>query len=344
MSYGIRNLVFEGGGMKGIAYIGALQGLEERGILERVERVGGASVGALNALLVGLGYTAEQMRIILWSFDFKRLFDDSWGIIPDIQRLLREYGWYKGQYFLNWVSDFLWEKCGSKELTFEEFEGIKSSVEGSGMKSLYFMGTNIATGRSEIFSAEATPYMRIADAVRISISIPFFFAAVRRGEGDLYVDGGLIENYPVKMFDRRRYIPEGVVPERKEYYDRVNRALFIESGEAGFPVEQEYVFNGETLGFRLDAREEISLFRDQEEPPRIQIDNFFDYSRALIRTVIDVQQNYHLHSDDWQRTVYIDTLGVSTTEWHLAETRKNELIESGGACTEDYFRWLDTVR
>tara|TARA_Y100000815_G_scaffold226384_1_gene214278 strand:+ start:231 stop:413 length:183 start_codon:yes stop_codon:yes gene_type:complete len=46
--YPFRNLVFEGGGVKGIAYSGALAVLEERGILPQIRRVGGASAGAIN--------------------------------------------------------------------------------------------------------------------------------------------------------------------------------------------------------------------------------------------------------------------------------------------------------
>ena len=57
MPYHFRNLVFEGGGVKGIAYIGAMQVLEEKGILTSVQRVGGTSAGAINATLLALGYS-----------------------------------------------------------------------------------------------------------------------------------------------------------------------------------------------------------------------------------------------------------------------------------------------
>ncbi len=46
MTYNFRNLVFEGGGVNGIAYLGALEVLEERGILTDIERIGGTSAGA----------------------------------------------------------------------------------------------------------------------------------------------------------------------------------------------------------------------------------------------------------------------------------------------------------
>ena len=54
MSYQCRNLVFEGGGVKGIAFAGALQVLEGKGIMTDIQRVGATSEGAINATLVAL--------------------------------------------------------------------------------------------------------------------------------------------------------------------------------------------------------------------------------------------------------------------------------------------------
>ncbi len=35
---------------------------------------------------------------MLWSLDFKKLMDDSWGVVRDAKRLIDEYGWYKGDF------------------------------------------------------------------------------------------------------------------------------------------------------------------------------------------------------------------------------------------------------
>ena len=50
--------------------------------------------------------------------------------------------------------------------------------------------------------------MRISDAVRRSMSIPLFFRAVRNDRGDIFVDGGALNNYPVKLFDREKYLED----------------------------------------------------------------------------------------------------------------------------------------
>lgn len=77
--YHFKNLVFEGGGVKGIAYVGALEKLDEEGILKDIERVAGTSAGAMLAVLVGLGYTAKEIGDILWEINFQNFMDSSWG-------------------------------------------------------------------------------------------------------------------------------------------------------------------------------------------------------------------------------------------------------------------------
>ena len=101
MAYHFKNLVFEGGGVKGIAYVGALEVLEKEGILQNIERVAGTSAGAMVAVLVSLGYTANELKDILWKINFKNFMDNSWGVVRDTKRLLTDYGWYKGDFFRN---------------------------------------------------------------------------------------------------------------------------------------------------------------------------------------------------------------------------------------------------
>jgi NTE family protein len=334
MTYSFRNLVFEGGGIKGIAYTGALEVLEKKGILQGIERVGGTSAGAITAVFLGLGYAVKEMEEKLLSFDFKKLLDSSPGGVTNIPRLEKEYGWYKGDYFRKKIGEFIGDKTGNSESTFEDIEEMK---EEHGFKSLYFMGTNLSTGLSEVFSKEPehNPMKCVADAVRISMSVPLIYASKRGDHNDVYVDGGILDNYPVKLFDRQKYVTSGnyLTP---RYYQRINARR-----DASFGPELEYVFNKETLGFKLGTREEISRFPDQADPPRENIDSFPDYICALIRTVIEGQQNYHIHSDDWARTIYIDTLGVGTMDFGLEPGRKAELIESGRHCAKVFLDWYE---
>ena len=325
MTYHFRNLVFEGGGVKGIAYIGAMQVLGEKGIFSRIQRVGGTSVGAINALLFALGFDNNEQRKILWELDFKNFLDASW-LIPNMIRVLNRFGWYKGDYFREWVSKLIKEKTGTPNATFRDLRETKKP-------DLYVYGTNLSTHFSEVFSVEHSPDMLLADAVRISMSLPLFFTAIRNTRNDVYVDGGLLDNFPVKLFDRDRYITGE--KRNTDYYEKQNASFLKEHTESS-----PYVYNKETLGFRLDSKEEISGFR-YNEPQVEKIDHFFKYIRALIKTILESQSNTHLHGDDWQRTIYIDTLGVSTTDFDLADDLKTDLEKSGRSGAEEYFKWFD---
>lgn len=333
MSYHFRNLIFEGGGVKGIAYVGAMKVLQDAGVLKDIQRVGGTSAGAINAMLFSLRFSIAEQRKILKNLDFNNFMDDSWGAVRDTKRLIDKFGWYKGDFFHEWASNLIDKKMGSPNATFRDLE------EG-GFKDLYVYGTNLSTRFGEVFSYEHTPTTRISDAIRISMSIPLFFAAVRNTRNDVYVDGGVLNNYPVKLFDRKKYIlakEQIKMAVNTSYYDKENK-VFLKKN----PNSSPYVFNKQTLGLRLDSKQEIGVFRDAKEPQHHKIDDLFDYALALITTIMESQGNMHLHSDDWQRTVYIDTLGVGTTDFDITDTMKKNLETSGVKGMKDYFKWFDS--
>ena len=107
-------------------------------------------------------------------------------------------------------------------------------------------------------------------------------------------------------------------------------------------VINEYVYNKETLGFRLDGKDEIDLYLNPNaQPPEKEIKSLFTYTKALVTTLIDFQNNVHLHSDDWQRTIYINTFGVEATDFDITDAKKNQLVEAGRGFTQDYLDWYN---
>ena len=329
MNYPFKNLIFEGGGVKGIAYVGAIQELENRQIMKSIKRVGGTSAGAINAVLLALGYTLKETQKIMMELNFNNFMDDSWGFVRDSNRLISEFGWYRGDFFRTWMGNLIGQKTGNEFSTFND-------LKNKGFLDLYLIGTNLSTGYSEVFSTEHTPRMRVVDAVRISMSIPLFFASVRDFRNDVYVDGGLFNNYPIKLFDREKYIDATDLAKharKTKYYQIENKSKPKSSSS--------YVYNKESIGFRLDSRQEIAVFRDGAEPPHAKIEDFFDYIGALFKAILNVQENQHLHSDDWCRTIYIDTVGVGTTEFDLDDQKKKKLVTEGKKATQVYFDWYD---
>ena len=336
--YHFKNLVFEGGGVKGIAYVGALEVLSKEGILQNIERVAGTSAGAMVAVLIGLGYSANELKEVLWNINFRNFMDDTWGYIRDTDRLLKEYGWYKGDYFRNLMAGYIKRKTGNGEITFKGLADMKA--QGKPFRDISLIGSDLSTGHSKVFNAKTTPYLKVADAARISMSIPLFFAAVKgmNGDGHIYVDGGLLDNYAIKIFDRISYVADQNNIRRTEYYEKLNQAM----NKTRSISKNAYVYNKETLGFRLDGQETIASFLDSgNEVKTNDIKSIFTYTKALVTTLIDFQNNVHLHSDDWQRTVYIDTLDVGAIDFDISDAKKRKLVEAGTNYTNAYLEWYN---
>ena len=329
MAYHFRNLVFEGGGIKGIAYVGAMKVLKDEGIPPYITRVGGTSAGAINATLFALGFTTAQTRKILKTLDINKFADDSWGILRDTNRLVSKFGWNKGDYFHTWIGKHVKSRLGSPNATFRDLKNADNP-------DLYVYGTNLSTRFGEVFSFEHTPTVRIADAVRISMSVPLFFTAIRNAREDVYVDGGVLNNYPVKLFDRRKYVSRAKMARTTDYYEKEN-TRFIKRNPASSP----YIYNRETLRLRLNSKQEIGAFPYGKEPAHYEINNFIDYIKALTSTILNSQGNMHLHRDDWHRTLYIDSKGVGTTDIDISEAKKKALEKSGHDCAMTYFKWFN---
>lgn len=340
--YHFRNLVFEGGGVKGIAYVGALEVLDKEGILNGIERVAGTSAGAMVAVLVGLGYSADDLKEILWNLNFKNFMDSSWGIVRNTKRFLEDYGWYKGDFFRNLMASYIEKKTGNGEATFNDIKKMKEA--GKPFRDIYLIGADLTTGLSKTFSAKHSPNTKVADATRISMSIPLFFAAVKGVGNDnhIYVDGGLLDNYAIKTFDQLNLVADKNNARRTDYYEKINEKLKAKSTRTrSLGKPNEYVYNKETLGFRLDAKEDINMYLNQGSASTKEIKSLFSYTKALVTALIDAQNNVHLHSDDWQRTVYIDTLGIGATDFDISDNKKTMLYETGVDYTEAYLEWYN---
>ena len=72
MTRNIENLVFKGGGVLGIAYAGAIEILENEGILTQVQRTAGTSAGAVAAALISLGYSSKEIIAVLGDTNLKQ--------------------------------------------------------------------------------------------------------------------------------------------------------------------------------------------------------------------------------------------------------------------------------
>lgn len=278
------NLVFEGGGVRGLAYVGALQAVEAAGIRPNVTAVAGTSAGAITASLIAVGYTADELQDALMDINLV-MFQDG-GLIGPF-RVVTGFGFFAGDVFLRWMRDRVAQKTGNANATFAE-------VHAATGIDLRVVVTNLSVHSAQVLSHDTTPDMELALGVRMSMSIPLFFAAVRDGQS-LYVDGGAVWNYPLTIFDT----------EDEESEKR-------------------------TLGFHLGLKGTAA-------PAPVKVGDIVTYGRMLYESLVTVQTFLMEHNpDDVTRSVFIDHLGVSGTDFGISTETKKALIEKGFEATNAY--------
>ena len=352
------NLVFKGGGPKGIAYVGAVGVLEEQNNLKELRRIAGTSAGAINASLMAVGYRSAEMQQILSTTDFKSFLDHpltTRGIISrfkvkDYLKILRVLllpgfvtafitkfkditglhmiGGSTGEPLRIWIEDLIVKKTGISHCTFGELNHLIHQDPTGPFKHLYVFTCDISTGKTgkitQIDSEDPQwKEVIISDAIRASTSIPGAFEPhilhIKDGTGNrvpakhlgMHVDGGLIRNYPIDAFDKRKHLSTSSDPETAEWH----------------------VINRRTLGFTL-----YSSNIKPPEPDR-QVETIGD----LLSSVVDIYNNAEelltaQVYDNRFRTIRIDNQGVGLLEFGLSPERQKLLVDSGKTATQTFYQ------
>jgi NTE family protein len=175
-NYNYKNLVLEGGGVRGIAYAGVFSVLEEKGILQQIENIGGSSAGSIAGMLVCIGYTASEIDSLMIELPVQKFNDGKGGVLGKYKRFKKEFGIYKGSAFEKWLHQLIAHKTGTPLLTFKQLHELY--LNNRGYKNFSCTGTNISKQQLEIFNYTNTPNMPIALAVRISSSVPLYFEPI----------------------------------------------------------------------------------------------------------------------------------------------------------------------
>lgn len=186
----INKIVLGGGGIKGIAYVGILKYLEEENLLKDIDTLVGTSVGAFIALLISLGYTSNQIFEIIKEIDFS----EKQNITTDsIMSIFTNYGFDDGIFFQNIINILIEKKTKKKEITFKELYDMTG-------KNLIISTACVDKKNLVYFNHIDYPDMEVNLTIRMAISIPILFSPIKHN--DLYyVDGGLLNNYPISLFD-----------------------------------------------------------------------------------------------------------------------------------------------
>jgi NTE family protein len=289
--------VFQGGGVKAIAVVGALLAFAERGC-SRWVNLAGASGGAIIAAYLACGHDAYDAEQLLRSAPYPRFADFGPGgpLLGGAWNLARRHGLAQGEYLRHWLD----EQLGGRTFAAVNEDGrsrlklIAADVTRREMLVLPDdLGYYRLPGTSQPIEAA---HFRIADAVRMSVSLPYFFGPVElvhheSSTTSTIVDGGLVSSFPVWLFD-----VEDRDPIRPTFGFRV-------TGGRGFGSGFESALA--RLGW----------------PVRLGSD--------LFHTAMEAWDRRFMSHSTRVRTCAIPSGDIGTTDFQLTPLEQTELVENG---------------
>jgi NTE family protein len=303
------DLVLEGGGVKGIGLVGAASVLEKSGYT--FGKIAGTSAGAIVGALLAAGYSAEELHTLMREeIDYRRFRDpslvDRVPLVGPAVSLILERGVYEGKYLRQWLRD----KLAARGV--ETFADLRDPDPGSALPEwlgykLVVVAADLSRGEMVRLPWDYLPRygldpdgQSVADAVRASMSIPFFFepAHIRDAQGRtaILVDGGLVSNFPVAIFDRT----DGAPPR--------------------WP----------TFGVKLSAKPDATQLPNETGNP-------YSFLRALIDTMISGHDRMHIADPCVQRrTIFVDTLKVRATDFDIDDETEDRLFAEGERAARDF--------
>ncbi|MEW2116189.1 patatin-like phospholipase family protein [Streptomyces sp. NPDC005474] len=209
------DLVLEGGGVRGLGAAGAVIGLLEEGYA--FPRAAGTSVGAIAAAFVAAGVGAKDLRNLMGRLNLARVPDRVPPGLPVLSEgvsLFGKRGAYRGEWIRQWVETELAELGVTtfRDLRYDD-PGSDADLPEHKRYKLVVMATDVTHGRLLRLPWDYRLYgldpdeQKVADAVRCSLSIPFYFQPCElthrtTGEKSVIVDGGILSNFAVDTFDR----------------------------------------------------------------------------------------------------------------------------------------------
>jgi predicted acylesterase/phospholipase RssA len=184
-----RRLVFSGGGMRVLSYLGVIQVLQEHKLLSNVRELCGVSAGALIALMLGLGYSFHVFERFCFEFDFSILGGIDFDTILDS---IEQYGLNSGEKLKALIAKILYHKGFGPDTTFGELQASGKA------KLIRIWASDIQYLKPIEFSATKTPNIPIVIGLYASMTLPMYYTPLRHPETNtMLLDGGVFDNYPI---------------------------------------------------------------------------------------------------------------------------------------------------
>jgi NTE family protein len=209
----IADLVLSGGGVKGVALAGAVSALNDAGYRSR--RVSGTSAGAIVGALVAAGLTGQALTDAAMRLDYAKFADkvplDKVPMVGFGLVLLADDGLYLGDYARQWIGD---ELAAHGVRTFADLALDDPQLPPEERYKLVVTCADVTLGQlvrlpwdyREVYGLDPDTQL-VADAVRMSMSIPLLFRPMTitnpvSGVTSTLVDGGVVSNFPIDSLDR----------------------------------------------------------------------------------------------------------------------------------------------
>ncbi len=193
-------LVLSGGGAKGLAHIGVLKTIDSLGL--RIDYIGGTSMGAVVGGLYAYGYSAQQLDSIFRQIDFDVLLGDK---VPRPSKTFQERKNAEKYAASLPIRDYKIQLPSSISRGQNVYNLLtKLTVEAQDIDfrklpiPFYCMATNMETGERVTLNQG-----NLAQAMTISSALPTLFQPIEH-EGNLLMDGGIVDNYPVEILKSKQ--------------------------------------------------------------------------------------------------------------------------------------------
>ena len=255
-------VVMSGGGARGLAHIGVIKVLEENNI--PIDFVAGTSMGAIVAALYAMGYTPDEMIALMKTDDFKRWYtgtmDQDYMYYfkknKDVPDMLSIHFSFKDSLRIVPPQANIVNATPMNFGFLETFSGSTAACKGNFndlMVPFRCVASDIYNKREVVFSKGD-----LGDAVRASMTYPFFFRPIKVDSVLMY-DGGLYNNFPSDVM-QREFNPDIIigsivsdnptVPEEKDIMSQVEN-LVISRSDYSLPKEKGIVINMHVKGINL---------------------------------------------------------------------------------------------
>lgn len=322
------NLIIEGGGIKGIAIIGALYYLEVEGYTcNSFENFAGSSIGSVICLLYIIGLSPLEIFHIIYNIDFGKIFYNNFPVIS----LFNSYGILSKNKFMNILSELLEKKNISKNITFLDLYNLTNKV-------FVVTGTSLSSRDTYYFNKDTSPQMPVLDAIKISISIPGVMTAEPYKIGNethIFVDGGVLMNFPYYYFELSKKNNK-MFYNYKDTFNKINSIDFSISS-----LDLEYK---DTIGIKILEKNSLKTDDGQFYYNGFNtINNIFSFFSNLVSTIttkIEILNLYNNSNEiNWDRIITIENIdnAISATKFNLTDEEKISLFNVGVQSCYNFF-------